>query len=309
MCNFVAQRNSAMMAKYINPFTDFGFKKIFGEEASKPLLIDFLNSLLPESDQIVDLNFKNTEQLGLTDNDRKAIYDIYCENEKGEKFIVELQKAKQNYFKERTIYYSTFPIREQAEKGEWNYDLNSIYCIGILDFTFDDYETEPEKSEVVHTIKLKNQNGKVFYDKLTYIYLEMPHVKLLEQDLQTRLDKWLFFIKNLEDFQSMPTIFSDEIFTKAFEKAELAKFGSLERDKYETSLKNYRDLKSVIDTAFDDGKLVGKLEGKLEGLIEGKEAGLKEARIESAKQLKALGVSIEIIMKSTNLTKTEIENL
>jgi predicted transposase/invertase (TIGR01784 family) len=294
-----------MMAKYINPFTDFGFKKIFGEEASKPLLIDFLNSLLPESDQIVDLNFKNTEQLGLTDNDRKAIYDIYCENEKGEKFIVELQKAKQNYFKERTIYYSTFPIREQAEKGEWNYDLKSIYCIGILDFTFDDYETEPEKSEVVHTIKLKNQNGKVFYDKLTYIYLEMPNVKLSENNLKTRLDKWLFFIKNLEDFQSMPTIFSDEIFTKAFEKAELAKFGSIERDKYETSLKNYRDLKSVIDTAFDDGKL----EGKLEGLLEGKEAGLKEARIESARQLKALGVSIEIIMKSTNLTKTEIENL
>jgi predicted transposase/invertase (TIGR01784 family) len=298
-----------MMAKYINPFTDFGFKKIFGEEASKPLLIDFLNSLLPESDQIVDLNFKNTEQLGLTDNDRKAIYDIYCENEKGEKFIVELQKAKQNYFKERTIYYSTFPIREQAEKGEWNYDLKSIYCIGILDFTFDDYETEPEKSEVVHTIKLKNQNGKVFYDKLTYIYLEMPNVKLSENNLKTRLDKWLFFIKNLEDFQSMPTIFSDEIFTKAFEKAELAKFGSIERDKYETSLKNYRDLKSVIDTAFDDGKVEGLLEGKLEGLLEGKEAGLKEARIESARQLKALGVSIEIIMKSTSLSKEEIENL
>jgi predicted transposase/invertase (TIGR01784 family) len=93
------------------------------------------------------------------------------------------------------------------------------------------------------------------------------------------------------------------------EKTELAKFGSIERDKYETSLKNYRDLKSVIDTAFNDGKLEGLIEGKLEGLLEGKEAGLKEARIESARQLKALGVSIEIIMKSTNLSKEEIENL
>ncbi|MFK7003690.1 PD-(D/E)XK nuclease family transposase, partial [Flavobacterium covae] len=89
-----------MKAKYINPFTDFGFKKIFGEEASKNLLIDFLNALLPEYDQIKELSFKNTEQLGQSDLDRKAIYDIYCENEKGEKFIVELQKAKQNYFKE-----------------------------------------------------------------------------------------------------------------------------------------------------------------------------------------------------------------
>jgi len=278
-----------MKAKYINPFTDFGFKKIFGEEASKPMLIDFLNALLPQANKIIDLTFKNTEQLGQTETDRKAIYDIYCENEIGEKFIVELQKAKQNYFKERTIYYSTFPIREQAEKGEWNYNLKSVYCVGILDFTFDDYETEPEKIEVVHTIKLKNQNGKTFYDKLTYIYLEMPNFKESEAGLKTRLDKWLYFIKHLEDFQTIPTIFADEVFTQAFEKAELAKFGQAELDNYENSLRTYRDLKGVIDTAFDDGKF--------------------ERNVEVAKNLKDLGVDVEIIYKSTGLTKEEIERL
>ncbi len=257
-----------MKAKYINPFTDFGFKKIFGEEASKPLLIDFLNALLPQQNKIVDLSFKNTEQLGQTEVDRKAVYDIYCENENGEKFIVELQKAKQNYFKERTIYYSTFPIREQAEKGEWNYNLKAVYCVGILDFTFDDYESEPEKSEVVHTIRLKNQNGKTFYDKLTYIYLEMPNFKQKENELVTRLDKWLYLIKHLEDFQTIPAIFKDEVFTQAFEKAELAKFGQAELDSYENSLKTYRDLKSVIETAYDDGKTEGKTEGKLEEKLE-----------------------------------------
>ena len=107
-----------MKARFVNPYTDFRFKKIFGEEASKPLLIDFLNALLPERAKIIDLTFKSTEQPGLTDIDRNAIYNIYCENDRGEKFIVELQKAKQNYFKERTVYYSTFPIRDQAEKGE-----------------------------------------------------------------------------------------------------------------------------------------------------------------------------------------------
>ncbi|MDQ5930098.1 MAG: hypothetical protein QG594_1881, partial [Bacteroidota bacterium] len=218
-------------------------------------------------DKIVALTFKNTEQLGQTIIDRKAIYDIYCENEKGEKFIVELQKAKQNYFKDRTIYYSTFPIREQAEKGEWNYKLKAVYCIGILDFTFDDYKTEPEKTEVVHTIKLKNQNGKVFYDKLTYIYLEMPNFKLQETNLKTRLDHWLYFIKNLENLQSIPTIFEDKVFEKAFEKAEIAKYSKTELLNYENSLKSYRDLKGVIDTAFDEGKLEGKLEGKIEGIV------------------------------------------
>jgi hypothetical protein len=257
-----------MKAKYINPFTDFGFKKIFGEEASKPLLIDFLNALLPQANKIIDLTFKNTEQLGQTEIDRKAIYDIYCENEVGEKFIVELQKAKQNYFKERTIYY-----------------LKAVYCVGILDFTFDDYESEPEKSEVVHTIQLKNQNGKTFYDKLTYIYLEMPNFKQSEVSLKTRLDKWLYFIKHLEDFQTIPTIFADEVFTQAFEKAELAKFGQIELDIYENSLKTYRDLKGVIDTAFDEGIL------------------------SVARKLKEKGMDINFIIETTGLTKERIELL
>ena len=282
-----------MKAKYINPFTDFGFKKIFGEEASKPMLLDFLNAILPNQDKIVDLTFKNTEQLGQTIVDRKAIYDIYCENSKGEKFIVELQKAKQNYFKDRTIYYSTFPIQEQAEKGEWNYRLNPVYCIGILDFTFDDYERESEKSEVFHEIQLKNQNGRVFYDKLTYIYLEMPNFVQKEEELKTRLDQWLYFIKHLEDFQVIPNIFTDEVFSQAFEKAEIARYSPTELDNYENSLKSYRDLKGVIDTAFDDGKMEGKFEGKLE----------------IAKSLKQLGIEITVISKSTGLSIEEIEKL
>ena len=302
-----------MKAKYINPFTDFGFKKIFGEEASKELLIDFLNALIPQANKIIDLKFKSTEHLGLREADRYAIFDIYCENESNEKFIVELQKAKQNYFKDRTIYYSTFPIREQAEKGQWNYNLSAVFCIGILDFTFDDYENEPEKSEVVHTIKLKNQYGKTFYDKLTYIYVEMPNFNKLEDNLSSRLDKWLFFIKNLEDFQSIPSIFSDEIFEKAFEKAELAKFGQEEMDKYESSLKLYRDLKGVIDTAFIDGRSEGKIEGleegRQEGLEEGRLEGLQEGKYNMAKLLKDNGVQIQLIIQTTGLTREEIDLL
>ncbi|MEN9302092.1 MAG: hypothetical protein RL264_521 [Bacteroidota bacterium] len=298
-----------MKAKYLNPFTDFGFKKIFGEETSKPLIIDFLNALLPDNDKIVDLNFKNNEHLGQTDFDRKAIYDIFCENEKGEKFIVELQKAKQNFFKDRTIFYSTFPIREQAEKGDWNYNLKSVYCVGILDFTFDDYETEPEKSEVVHTIKLKNQKGKVFYDKLTFIYLEMPNFKMKENDLKTRLDQWMYFIKNLEDFQSIPSIFSDAVFNPAFQTAELAKMGQSDLFDYEMNLKIYRDYKSTIDTAFDEGKLEGFQEGEMKGIQKGIQEGIQKGKIETAKSLKKLGVSIETIIQATGLSEKEIESL
>ena len=271
-----------MKAKYVNPFTDFGFKKIFGENASKPMLIDFLTSILPESN-IIDLKFKDKEKLGKTEEDRKAIFDIYCENTNGEKIIVELQKAKQNYFKDRTIYYASFPIQEQAEKGEWNYKLKAIFCIGILDFKFD--EDNQTVGEVIHTVELKDQNNQIFYDKLKFVYLEMPHFKKEEYELITRLDKWLYFIKHLEDFQNIPEVFKDEVFVQAFEKAEIAKYTERERTEYEESLKIYRDYKNTIDTAFDEG--INKV----------------------AKNLKKEGTEIELIIKVTGLTKEQIDKL
>ena len=262
-----------MQPIYVNPFTDFGFKKIFGEDASKESLIDFLNALLPNQTQIVNLTFKNTENLGQKIIDRKAIYDIYCENERGEKFIVELQKAKQDFFRERMVYYSTFPITEQAEKGTyWNYKLKAVYCIGILDFIFNDYQNEEEKKRVLHIIDLKDQFGKTFYEKLTYIYIEMPNFNKSEDELETRLDKWLYFIKNLEEFEDMPKIFKDEIpFVKAFEKAAISKYTKDELAIYNNNVKVYRDLRGAFDTATREGMELGIKEGILIGKIKGKE--------------------------------------
>ena len=290
-----------MKSKYINPFTDFGFKKIFGEEASKPLLLDFLNALLPESGKIVDLTFKNSEQLGETNKNWNLGYDIYCKNEKGEKIIVELQKAEQNFFGKRNTYYASFPIIEQGEKGDWDFNLKAVYCIGILDFTFDNAKFDTDKGEYEHTIKLKNQNGKTFYEKLTFIYFEMPNFIKTEEELKTRLDKWLFFIKHLEDFQVIPNIIADEVFQQAFDKAELAKLGSVEMEKYERSLKVFRDLNGAFTTAHDEGKVEGIIEGKIEGKAEGK--------TEIASFMKAENETIEKIIKYTRLTKEEIEKL
>ena len=290
-----------MKIKYIDPFTDFGFKKIFGEEASKELLIDFLQCLIPEAN-IVDLTFKPSNMLGAGANDRQAIYDIYCENSHGEKIIVELQKAKQQYFKDRTMFYSSFPIRDQAQAGDWKYELKAVFCIGILDFTFEKDKTQPK--EVIHTVQLKNQHNKVFYNKLKYVYLEMPHFNKTIQELETRLDKWLYFIKNIEKFETIPDIFKDAIFEQAIKKAEIANYTYEERDAYEASLKIYRDMYSVIDYAFTQGEIKGREENEALQKITEKNNNLK-----IAKALKDNGISIEIIANSTGLTIKEIEEL
>lgn len=274
--------------KYVNPFTDFGFKKLFGEEVNKDLLIDFLNNLLIGEQQIKNLTYLKNEHLGSFDTGRKAIFDLYCENEKGEKFIVELQKVKQNFFKDRNIYYSTFPIQEQAKRGNWNFELKAVYTIGILDFVFDEHKNEPEK--LIHKVKLSEiEKNTIFYDKLTYIYLEMPKFLKTEAELTTSIDKWLFVLKHLPDLQGRPKALQERIFEKLFKTAEIAQFSQKERQEYEDSLKYYRDLVNTVDTA--------EMEGR------------KKEKIEIAKNLLKVGVAIEIIVNTTGLTKEEIEIL
>jgi len=120
-----------MESKYISPFTDFGFKKLFGEEGNKNLLVSFLNDLLPIKNKIVDISFKKNQQLGDDFSSRSAVFDIFCEDEKNNQFIVEMQNARQTYFRDRAVFYSTFPIREQARKGLWNFKLKEVYCEGF----------------------------------------------------------------------------------------------------------------------------------------------------------------------------------
>ncbi|MDQ7089502.1 MAG: Rpn family recombination-promoting nuclease/putative transposase [Methylococcales bacterium] len=127
-----------MEKKYFNPYTDFGFKKLFGEEANKDLLIDFLNQLLPDYHQIATLEFKNVENINDTAKERRAIFDIYCQTNDGNRFIVEMQKAKVKFFKDRSLFYSTFPIKDQAKKGDWDFELLPVYFIAILDFHYDE---------------------------------------------------------------------------------------------------------------------------------------------------------------------------
>ncbi|WP_143269942.1 Rpn family recombination-promoting nuclease/putative transposase, partial [Bacteroides sp. An269] len=232
--------------RYVNPYTDFGFKKLFGTEINKDLLISFINSLLHGKEVVKDLTYLNTEHLGTGEADRKAVFDVYCENEKGEKILVEMQRGEQQFFKDRSLYYATFPIREQGQKGEWDYRLKAVYVIGILNFTFD----EQSDDFYHHEVKLMDTRSKeVFYDKLTFIYLEMPKFNKSEEELNGMFEKWLFVLRNLSRLMERPKALQERIFTKLFEAAEIAKFTKTEYDSYEESLKIYRDWKNTIDTA------------------------------------------------------------
>lgn len=289
---------SEIAERYINPFTDYGFKRIFGEEINKDLLLDFLNELLKEEQgQITNLTYLKTEQLCSSNIDRKAIFDLYCENERGEKFIVELQKSKQNFFKDRTVYYSTFPIREQAKRADWDFKLTAVYTIAILDFVFDADKHEPNKFR--YDVKLTDiETKKIFYDKLTFIYLEMPKFNKDVDELENRFDKWLYVLRNLNRLERIPEKLKEQVFEKVFETAEIAKFTPDQINSYEDSLKYYRDLKNSLDTA--------KEEGVAQGFAQGVEQGKQEAVKNVARKMLSLGLDNNSIAEVTALSPAEI---
>ncbi|WP_348701442.1 Rpn family recombination-promoting nuclease/putative transposase [Phocaeicola sartorii] len=281
--------------RYINPYTDFAFKLLFGTELNKELLISFLNALLHGEEHIKEITYLNSEHLGTQERDRRGVFDIYCKNEQGEKFLVEMQKGEQAFFKDRSIYYATFPIREQAIKGsEWNYQLKAVYTVAILNFVFDDKDDD----YFHHEVKLVDmRTKKVFYDKLTFIYLEMPKFNKTEYELETMFDKWMFVLRNLSRLMERPVALQERIFERLFKAAEIANFDRKELIEYEDSLKNYRDWYSVVSTA------------EQKGIQKGIQEGEKKKQYEIARNLKSLGIAPDIIAKTTKMTLKEIAEL
>ena len=282
------------MQRYINPYTDFAFKKIFGEPANKDLLSDFLNTLLPEQHQIKTLEFRNPDLLGVSASDRRAVFDIFCENEKQEPFIVEMQKAEQGYFKDRSVYYTALPIRDQAPKGPWNFMLKPVYFIGILNFLYDKADTDPV---LVRTVNLKDQYGKPFYEKLNFIYVQMPVFKKTMEELETHQDKWLYFLKDLPDLNDIPAIMNEPVFQKAFQVAELAAMNKTEREVYEKDLNDYWTYLASLETAEQKGIAKGRTEGEI------------QKALKIARNMKDLGIDSATIARATELSAEKIANL
>ena len=303
---------SALSDRYINPLTDFGFKRIFGTEINKALLIDFLNVILPPQHHVKDLTYRNTENLGNTPIDRKAIFDLYCESKSGEKFIVEMQKAKHDYFKDRSVYYATFPIQEQAKKGEWNYKLKAVYTIGILDFIFRDHQDDPT---LLHIVELKDQECRVFYDKLKFIYIELPKFTKTIDELQNHFEQWLFVLKHLPDLEYQPSSLQDNVFKQLFDTAQITNLSPEDRQAYENSLKYYRDMVGVVETARREGIKKGLQKGIQQGIEQGIQQGIQQGieqgrrseRLTIAQAMKAAGNSDELIVQITGLSLEDLE--
>ena len=297
------------MGKFINPFTDYGFKKIFGQEVSKELLIEFLNDLLEGERVITDLTFLNNEQLPIYPGERIAIYDIFCTTDTGEKIIVEMQNRSQVYFKERALYYLSHAIVRQGVKGEsWKFDIKAVYGVFFINFLLD--ENQKLRTDVILTDR---DTGKLFSDKLRQIFIALPLFNKTEAECETDFERWIFVLNNMETLNRMPFKAQKAVFEKLEEIVDVHSLSEEDRVRYENSVNAYRDYLATIDYAakkgVEEGFEDGLQKGIQEGIQEGIRKGQQEKALEIARSMKAMGMTSEQIMKVTGLSLAEIESL
>ena len=287
------------MSKYINPFTDWGFKQIFGQEANKDILLFFLNSLLEGERCITDLKFLDKELLGDSIIDRSLIYDVYCETDTGEHIIVEMQNREQSYFIDRSLYYLSKSIVRQGQRGsDWKYHIDAVYGVFFMNFTLEEKLEQKLRTDVILSDR---ETGKLISDKLRMIFLQLPYFDKSETECENDFERMIYVLRKMEVLNRMPFEKRSFIFEKLAKIAEVRKLTPEEQNQYDQSLKAYRDTYSVMSTAEEKGREKGREEGRAEGRA--------EERRSMASKLKAAGTPIDLIAQVSGLSAEEVEKL
>jgi predicted transposase/invertase (TIGR01784 family) len=307
-------------SRYINVKTDFSFKYIFGSESRKKLLIDFLNAVFKGRKVIRDLTFNNPNHKGMRKENRKTVFDVYCTDNKGGKFIVEIQQASQRFFKDRILYYSANLIREQGKSvaPDWNYRLPEVYVVALMDFSFD----HTHRDQYLHDVRLMDvMTHTVFYDKLRYVFVELPKFKKSADELKTNEDGWLYSLRNMEILDEIPVpLRKKKVFRELYQLAEVINLSPEDMNAYQESLKIKRDNYSALESAELRGVQRGQKQGIEIGQKQGEQRGieigaeLERAKAEQEKREMAIemladGEPLEKIARYSKLSIAEIQEL
>ena len=301
--------------KYADLLDDEVFKLVFGREATKDVMIEFLNQVLPDR-RIKDLDFIDKEMHPVERDSKGTVYDMFCKTEDGSRIIVEVQRRKQPFYPERALYYSTFQIQRQVEAGAETYDFLPVYVINILDFKMNREIDNPSVKTVYRLYEERTHS--LLTDRVTFIFLELPKfTKTLDELDGNVLEGMYFCFKNMYRLEEKPDVFKHDVFTKIFEVSELYNMDNDTRDKVLHKMTTERDLRNqmawarqeAIEEGLAEGRAKGLEEGRTEGRAEGRAEGRESAKLEDAAKFKALGVAVDIISQATGLSIETIESL
>ena len=319
------QQGKVKKKEYAQLLCDFMFKRLFGSEANKDVLIGFLNMIL-EDVQIKDVKFIPTEHYGLTKEDRKCVFDISCECTDGRALIIEMQKGYQKHFRKRAVFYTSYPINAQGRKAreeyirdhgckddgeefKWDYNLQPVTVVAILNFSFEHDRGWP--SDRYHSsYRLREDvTGEEMTDVIRYVFLELVRFKKSISELETTFDKWMYLLRHMHKMTEIPEEFQEPEFKRLFLLAEIGNFTPDEMAQYLKSLENMSDYYNIIDSAAELAEKRGREVGMAEGIVIGREEGREEEKLTAARNFKRLGVALSTIAEATGLSLEVIEGL
>ena len=282
-----------IIGRYARIIMDDWFKRTFGTEPNKGLLIMLLKELIPEHD-IKDLTYVQQEHINPFPGKKDALIDVECVDTDGTRFIVEMQVARQRFFYERSLFYSTFGIQQQVEKSSsMDYGFPPVYFVGFMDFSLHE-----GSDRVLYRYSLReNETGEVMTGSLQFVFLELTNCRKALTPEATLLDNFCYALHNMEHLTDRPEELKEEIFKRLFKTAEIATFTPEERIKYENDMTTERDIQNYISYARE------------KGLEEGMEKGIEKGLLEAARNMLAEGFSIDLVVKCTGLSIEQVKEL
>ena len=299
--------------QFADPKNDLAFKKIFGDENHKEILISFLNSVLDFKDEkeIVDITLTNPYQLPDIKELKETILDIKAKNANSEEFIVEMQKKNLGNFAKRSLYYTAKAYVQQlpSGKGKKDYEkLKKVYYIAIVNF-----EIFENKNYISRHLIINQETTKQDLKDFEFTFVELPKFNKRLNELISTVDKWIYFIKNANDLTMIPKEFQKEPFKQAFEIATQTVWSQKELEIYEyMALKEYDEenaMKTAIKNAVEKAVKEAKKEAEEIGEKRGMQKGEKQAKIEIAKKSLDMGLDIKTVSNLTGLSVEEIKKL
>jgi len=294
--------------KFVDPKTDIAFKKIFSNEAHKEILMEFLNETLILESPIIELQVLNPYQVPKLYDLKTTSLDIKAKDQLEREFLIEMQVAKEDWFLQRALYYSSKSYSQQLKIGGNYQELKPVIFLGILNF--DAFEQTHYFSR--HAILDVETQQRHFHD-LEFNFIELKKFNKQEHELETIAEKWIYFLKQATNLDHVPENLNTDALKMAYQIAEQHQWSRDELEIYEAQEMDVHKHNNIVQTAKNEGLAEGRAEGLAEGieqgLAQGKEKGEKLKALEIAKNLLTTGLDIETIAKATALTPAEIENL
>ena len=301
-----------MTTKYTSPRFDIAFKKLFASQKDSALTVSFLNAVLEykAGEKIVSLQIMDPTNLPDREGLRISFVDVKCTDEKGNKYIIEMQFSAQPYFFKRALFYSGKGLIEQLKPTE-DYDLLvPVIFVGVLNFNFFINDLDYVTHHGIVNLKTKEISS----DHMAFHFIELEKFTKTADQLETKLDKWIYLLKEADQFNEIPWQLNDsEEIKRALHLLELNRWTRQEQEIYDQQIDNARQLKSSFENAEKRGEIKGIAKGiakgKIEGEAKGKIEGEAKKAIEIAKNLLAINVELETISTATGLDINSIKKL